>query len=113
MFLHAESLEGKATLGDNEMVAFIRFGNDFTQNFYQVEIPLKTTKTAGSCSINADEVWPEENEMNLLLSLLTKMKIKAMSIDPTTLPLDGIYYPDNDPTVDGGDGDSKLKNIRY
>ena len=107
MFLHAESLEGEATLGDNEMVAFIRFGNDFTQNFYQVEIPLKVTQSAG-CKISPELVWPEENEMNLLLSLLTKMKIKAMSIDPTTLPLDGIYYPDNDPTVDGGDGDSKL-----
>lgn len=107
MFLHAESLEDEATLGDNEMIAFIRFGNDFTQNFYQVEIPLKVTQAAG-CKISPELVWPEENEMNLLLSLLTKMKIKAMSIDPTTLPLDGIYYPDNDPTVDGGDGDSKL-----
>jgi cell surface protein SprA len=108
MFLHAESLENEATLGDDEMVAFIRFGNDFTQNFYQVEIPLKVTQSGG-CKISPDLVWPEDNEMNLVLSLLTRMKIKAMSIDPTTLPLDGIYYPDNDPSVADGDGDGKLR----
>ena len=36
MFLHAEALEGNANpdrLQDDEMVAFIRFGNDFTDNF--------------------------------------------------------------------------------
>lgn len=108
MFLHAESLENEATLGDDEMVAFIRFGNDFTQNFYQVEIPLKVTQPGG-CKISPELVWPEDNEMNLVLSLLTRMKIKAMSIDPTTLPLDGIYYPDNDPSVADGDGDGKLR----
>ena len=108
MFLHAESLENESTLGDDEMVAFIRFGNDFTQNFYQVEIPLKVTQPGG-CKISPELVWPEDNEMNLVLSLLTRMKIKAMSIDPTTLPLDGIYYPDNDPSVADGDGDGKLR----
>jgi cell surface protein SprA len=43
MFLHAESLPNQITLRDDQMVGFIRFGNDFTQNFYQVEIPLKVT----------------------------------------------------------------------
>ncbi|MDX6183532.1 cell surface protein SprA [Flavobacterium sp. Fl-77] len=105
MFLHAESLAGEAAVGDNEMVGFIRFGNDFTQNFYQVEIPLKMTSTGGACNISAEQVWPEENEINLLLELLTKMKIQAMSIDPSTLPLDGIYYPDDT----GSDGDDKLR----
>jgi cell surface protein SprA len=38
MFLHAESLQNETVLRD-EMVGFIRFGNDFTQNFYQIEIP--------------------------------------------------------------------------
>ncbi|MDI1306838.1 MAG: cell surface protein SprA, partial [bacterium] len=35
MFLHAESLPNESALRDNQMVGFIRFGNDFTQNFYQ------------------------------------------------------------------------------
>ncbi|TRX42382.1 T9SS outer membrane translocon Sov/SprA [Flavobacterium restrictum] len=96
MFLHAESLPNEVVLQDNQMVGFIRFGNDFTQNFYQIEIPLKVSKPAGDCKMTAAEVWPEENEMDLSLALLTKLKIQAMSIDPTTLPADGIYYQNED-----------------
>ncbi|WP_276378666.1 cell surface protein SprA [Flavobacterium sp. H4147] len=110
MFLHAESLPNENTLLDDEMVGFIRIGNDFTQNFYQIEIPLKVTTTGGSCTISADQVWREDNDIDLALELLTKMKIKAMSIDINSSKRDanGIYYPDNDPDVSGGDGDSKL-----
>ncbi|RKR09500.1 protein involved in gliding motility SprA [Flavobacterium sp. 90] len=110
MFLHAESLPSEATLQDDEMVGFIRFGNDFTQNFYQVEIPLKVTRTGGSCTISPDQVWMEENNIDLALELLTSMKIKAMSLDPASPKRDinGIYYPDNDPDSPGGDGDSRL-----
>jgi cell surface protein SprA len=97
MFLHAESLPNEIALRDNQMVGFIRFGNDFTQNFYQIEIPLKVTVPSSSSSsdcsaLSAETVWPEDNEIDLSLALLTKLKILAMSIDPSTLPLDGIYY---------------------
>ncbi|WP_163398073.1 cell surface protein SprA [Flavobacterium fluviatile] len=113
MFLHAESLEKEVSIGDDEMVAFIRFGNDFTENFYQVEIPLKVTVTGGGCNINPDLVWPEQNAMDLALSLLTKMKIKGMSIDPSKRDVNGIYYPDEDADIVGDvdlrDGDSRLK----
>ncbi|MEL1253326.1 cell surface protein SprA [Flavobacterium sp. DGU38] len=113
MFLHAESLEKEVALGDNEMIAFIRFGNDFTENFYQIEIPLKVTPTGGGCNINPDLVWPEQNAMDLALSLLTKMKIKGMSIDPSKRDVNGIYYPDEDGDITGDidlrDGDSRLK----
>ena len=101
MFLHAESLPNQTVLRDDQMVGFIRFGNDFTQNFYQIEIPLKVTtpsSTSGSnCSaLSAEEVWPEDNNIDLTLALLTQLKIQAMSIDLSTLPLDGIYYQNED-----------------
>ncbi|MDG1871064.1 MAG: cell surface protein SprA, partial [Flavobacterium sp.] len=101
MFLHAESLQNETTLGDDQMVGFIRFGNDFTDNFYQVEIPLKVTvpsrSSAANCSpLSAESVWPEDNQIDLSLALLTQLKIQAMSIDLSTLPLDGIYYQDED-----------------
>ncbi len=101
MFLHAESLPDEIALEDDQMVGFIRFGNDFTQNFYQIEIPLKVTipssTSSSDCSaLSAEAVWPEDNEIDLSLALLTQLKIQAMSIDPNTLPLDGIYYPDDD-----------------
>jgi len=75
MFLHAEALEDQADgsrLKDDEMVAFVRFGNDFTNNFYQVEIPLKLTEWGRSSS---EEVWPLANEIELQLELLTKLKL--------------------------------------
>lgn len=114
MFLHAESLPNEIAIQDNQMVGFIRFGNDFTQNFYQVEIPLKVTipssSSSSDCSsLSAEVVWPEENEIDLSLDLLTKLKIKAMSIDPSTLPIDGIYYPDNVSGVADADGNTKLR----
>lgn len=114
MFLHAESLPNEISIQDNQMVGFIRFGNDFTQNFYQVEIPLKVTVPSSSSSsdcssLSAEVVWPEENEIDLSLDLLTKLKIKAMSIDPSTLPIDGIYYPDNVSGLADADGNTKLK----
>jgi cell surface protein SprA len=71
MFLHAESLPGEPDLADNEMMGFIRFGNDLTENFYQVEIPLKVTAPGAAL---ASLVWPAENEIDLPLALLTKSK---------------------------------------
>ena len=109
MFLHAESLPSEIALRDDQMIGFIRFGNDFTQNFYQIEIPLKVTipssTTGSNCGpLSAEVVWPADNEIDLALSLLTQLKIQAMSIDPTTLPADGIYYQneeDLDPSLAG------------
>jgi cell surface protein SprA len=76
MFLHAESIvgqkplpgEGTAEDYDRRMVAFIRFGTDFLDNYYQVEIPLKPTEYAESSSnkFTADEVWqPESNALEV------------------------------------------------
>ncbi len=90
MFLHAEALpDDENSIQDDEMVGFIRFGNDFTNNFYQVEIPLKKTAFG---STTPEEIWPEANEIDLSLALLTKMKIQLMGIDPTTLGPEGVYY---------------------
>jgi len=112
MFLHAESLPGEIALSDDQMTGFIRFGNDFTQNFYQIEIPLKVTlpssTTGTNCTaLSADVVWPADNEIDLSLALLTAMKIKK--------PKDAldIYYPDDDTSIEGDpnlrDGNAKLR----
>jgi cell surface protein SprA len=107
MFLHAEALPTDTSpLQDNQMVAFIRFGNDFTSNYYQVEIPLKVTAPNET---DPEIIWPEENEINLAMSLLTKMKVQALSFDFASLPpeADGVYYPDDNTT--DGDGDDVLR----
>ena len=45
MFIHAEDGES-GSFDEGNLVAFIRMGNDFTQNYYQLEIPLR--KSSGS-----------------------------------------------------------------
>ncbi|WP_264565579.1 cell surface protein SprA [Flavobacterium sp. N3904] len=114
MFLHAESLPNESPLQDNQMIAFMRLGPDYSEDFYQIEIPLKVTlppPSAGTiCApLSADLVWPSDNEMALPLSLLTQLKVQYMKIDKSKLPVDGIYYADDDPNVAGGDGSSKLR----
>lgn len=94
MFLHAEAVQVAANtpdpnLADDELVAFIRFGNDFTENFYQVEIPLKLTAFGAT---SPEAIWPSENEMELPLDLLTKIKSRKIS-DNLGLPdANGIYF---------------------
>jgi len=106
MFLHAEAIEGNANsdrLQDDEMVAFIRFGNDFTDNFYQVEMPLKITPHGAS---SAEEIWPSENEMEVSLALLTKLKILALGNDPSIIyDPNGIGFLEEE---DLGSSDNKL-----
>lgn len=82
MFLHAEALEPNTDgdrLQDDEMIAFIRFGNDFTENFYQVEMPLKVTPHGAT---TAEAIWPEENEITLPLEYLTALKILKLQNNP-------------------------------
>ena len=79
MFMHAE--EGTTPgLTDGEIVGFIRMGNDFTQNYYQIEIPLVVTT---SSSLDPTVVWPEENEINLPIEVLEQ--IKSLGISQGTL----------------------------
>jgi cell surface protein SprA len=105
MFLHAEALPNPEStpLQDDEMVAFIRFGNDFTQNFYQVEMPLKVSSQSAR---SAEDVWLSDNEINVPLSLLTKLKILALSNDPSIIyDVNGIGYVEEEAI---GSSDSKL-----
>ncbi|TJY32536.1 T9SS outer membrane translocon Sov/SprA [Pontimicrobium aquaticum] len=85
MFMHAE--QGAALgLQDGDAVGFIRMGNDFTQNYYQIEIPLAVSTTGSTIDT---EVWKPENEINLPIEVLAK--IKALGISAGTLG-------DEDPT---------------
>ena len=104
MFLHAEALPlTPNSVEDDEMSGFIRFGNDFTDNFYQVELPLKKTQFGDN---SREGVWPQDNMMDITLALITRMKILALSHVYTP---GEIYYPDDDVTIVGGDGDDRLR----
>jgi len=77
MFMHAEEVES-GSLSNNDLVGFIRMGNDLTENYYQIEVPLQV-----STGISRAELWPTENEINLPLEVLAQ--IKAIGISDGTL----------------------------
>ncbi len=67
MFLHAQSNNAN----DDELTGFIRLGNDFENNYYEIEVPLKITPNSAS---TAEEIWPAENEIDLALNELYSLK---------------------------------------
>ncbi len=87
MFIHAQEGE-TGMLNDGDLVGFIRMGNDFTQNFYEIEVPLEVS----SGSISAESVWPEANEINIELSVLEQ--IKSLGIANGTLANEDPSYYD-------------------
>ncbi|MHA3789061.1 T9SS outer membrane translocon Sov/SprA [Flavobacterium hauense] len=94
MFFHAEALPVDIGTGrdlkHDEMKGFIRFGNDFTDNFYEVQMKLKVSAQS---SRTAEEIWPSENEMLVTLEALTKLKVRKLNNE--NLPpadVNGVIY---------------------
>ena len=87
MFLHAE--EGQSPgLADGDLVGFIRMGNDLSQNYYQIEIPLQRSPNN---TLDPQSVWPEINEINLSIEVLES--IKSLGITNGTLSNeDPLFY---------------------
>ncbi len=76
MFMHAEAQEGQ-TLQEGEMIGFIRMGNDFTQNYYQIEVPLLPSDLVDGGPIE-EQVWPSVNEINIPLEILQDIKARGI-----------------------------------
>jgi cell surface protein SprA len=102
MFLSAHT---PGDIQDNELVAFLRLGTDFDQNYYEIEVPLKMT-APGSTSLEA--VWPEENEIDLDLNELyalkaTRDRLMKTPGDSVAVALNELY-PRSGPKIIGKHG---------
>ncbi len=72
MYIHAESVNSSTDIKDGELYGVIRLGNDLINNFYEVRIPLKMTPW----NTNSDDlIWPSQNELDLELEKLIKLKV--------------------------------------
>lgn len=72
MFMHAEKIvDSDYADSSTPLVGFLRMGTDFSQNFYQIELPLQFTPFG---STSETEIWPEVNEMDISLADLNKVK---------------------------------------
>jgi len=78
MFVHANAMEQNVTnLTDNQLAVFIRLGSDYKNNYYEYEIPLKLTPPGRYDRFTLEGcrgVWPEENMLNIPLSIFTSLK---------------------------------------
>ena len=87
MFMHAEDDEsGVSNLTDDDLVGFIRMGNDLNENYYQIELPLVI-----STSTTREGLWPEANEINLPIDILARVKAQGIS-DMTLSNLNPTFY---------------------
>ncbi|WP_411030083.1 cell surface protein SprA [Spongiimicrobium sp. 3-5] len=81
MFMHAEKIvDSDYADDDTPLVGFLRIGTDFSQNFYQIELPLQFTSFGAA---SPEDIWPEGNEIDIALSDLNK--IKSLGIAEQTL----------------------------
>ncbi len=70
MFVHGQSIQQGQTQSD-QLRVFMRIGTDLRQNYYEVSWPLKITPAGSS---TAEEVWPEENNLDIALDQLYAVK---------------------------------------
>ena len=73
MFMHAESVVGSPPINNADVNAFIRIGSDFTNNYYEYDIPLAITPPGVASS---DLIWPASNEMDIVLQDLVNAKLE-------------------------------------
>ncbi|MFA0962389.1 cell surface protein SprA [Roseivirga sp. BDSF3-8] len=69
MVLHAQELNGNVP--DSALTAFIRLGTDFTENYYEVEVPLVITEPG---TTDPDLIWPAANEIDIEFDQLYAVK---------------------------------------
>ncbi|MFC2127681.1 cell surface protein SprA [Bacteroidota bacterium] len=72
MFIHAEG-RNNINLSDDKLTAIVRIGSDLNENYYQIEVPLKASLFSSSI---AEEIWPEENNLEVDLESLGRLKLE-------------------------------------
>lgn len=73
MYVHAESSGASDALRNGDLTLFVRMGNDFTENYYEYEIPLVVTPWGAT---DDNEIWPDENELELDLDRFVNLKLR-------------------------------------
>ena len=70
MFVHAEAATDEL-LNYGDLTVFIRLGSDFTENYYEYEIPLSFTPWGSSTET---AIWPDFNHFNFEFKILQDAK---------------------------------------
>ena len=93
MFVHAEAAHEDSPLNDQDLTVFMRIGTDFTENYYEYEIPVKVTPW-GTSYTNKEAIWPEINNLDIRLEDFVEVKARrneAMNQPNSSIRLNHIY----------------------
>lgn len=99
MFVHAEPIsEESPKIPDGDLSIFMRIGSDYTDNYYEYEIPLKISDLEYLKSVKNDllvyseGVWLKDNAFDFPLHILTDLKEERNKVNGV-----GSYYSKVDP----------------
>lgn len=112
MFVHAEA-SGMGNLENGELKLFIRIGSDYTENYYEYEIPL----TLSDRNLPIDDplnVWRPENNIDIELQELINAKIQRNNAGfPSSTPFEVVdpNFPENTIRVKGNPNLGYVKGI--
>ena len=73
MFVHAERTADDPNIEDGDLTLFLRMGADFTDNYYEYEVPLHLTEWYTS---DPNAIWPESNSLDIILEKLVDVKLR-------------------------------------
>jgi cell surface protein SprA len=71
MFVHAEEVLPSLPLKNDDMTVFVRLGTDFTDNYYEYELPLSVTQWGATIP---EDIWPQENNVEIVFDDLLNLK---------------------------------------
>ena len=93
LFLHAEGVQTKPQVQNDELKAIVRVGSDLNDNYYQIEKSLSISDYGVSTPL---EIWPEENNLDVFLEYLGKLKLLRLeaAVAPNVVfPAEGVLSP--------------------
>ncbi len=71
MYVHAEKYKADQDLNYGDLTVLVRIGSDFTQNYYEYEVPLEFTEWFDN---DPEHIWPENNRVEIDLEKLVQVK---------------------------------------
>jgi len=109
MFIHAANLPTQpSSTGNNELTAIVRLGSDISDNYYQLELPLRITEKGQTIP---DSIW--KNRLDAQLRQLGQLKLERFN-DAAAPPVNELYpsLASNPDAVMRVKGNPNLSNLR-
>ncbi len=93
LYLHAETNDPETRNSTDSLRAFVRLGTDFTENYYEIEVPLAFSQFGDTTTAN---IWPELNEISVAFKALVNVKSNRNSQGISVLVPYSEYIQDED-----------------